>query len=105
VHRRFFGSQRDGIRHLESDPERAAREIAIFEEPDLAGMTLASRTERELRRRASFTEAECEQVDAGDTTPRSTSEPAPPMEGAAVRPHAGSVRDASADLCDLQRSC
>ena len=78
VHGRFFGRQRDlRIRYLEADPERAAREIAIFEGPDLDGMTFTSRTERELRKRASFSEAECQQVDRWGYNPRSTPEPAP----------------------------
>ena len=78
VHGRFFGRQRDlRIRYLEADPERAAVEIAIFEGPDLDGMTFTSRTERELRTRASFTEADCEQVDRWGYNPRSTPEPAP----------------------------
>ncbi len=71
MHGRFFGTQRDlRTRYLEADPERARREIAIFEGPDLDGMTFTSRTERDLRKRASFTEAECEQVDRWGTTPR-----------------------------------
>ena len=78
AHGRFFGRQRDlRIRYLEADPERAAREIAIFEGPDLDGMTFTSRTERELRKRASFSEAECQQVDRWGYNPRSTPEPAP----------------------------
>jgi hypothetical protein len=40
-------------------------------------MTFTSRTERELRTRASFTEAECEQVDRWGYNPRSMPEPAP----------------------------
>ncbi len=64
VHGRFFGRQRDErARYLGADPERAAREIAILEGPDPDGMTFRSRTEAELRRRASFTDADCEQVD------------------------------------------
>jgi len=64
VHGRFFGRQRDlRVKYLEADPERARWEIEILEGPDPDGMTFESRTERELRKRASFTEAECEQVD------------------------------------------
>ncbi len=63
VYGRFFGAQRDlRTRHLVAGPERARREIAIFEGPDLDGTTFSSRTERELRQRACFTEAECERV-------------------------------------------
>ena len=70
VHGRFFGRQRDlRAQYLEADPERAAREIEILErDPD--GFTFRSRTEVELRRRASFTDAECEQVDRWGYNPR-----------------------------------
>ncbi len=64
VHGRFFGRQRDvRLAYLEEDPERAALEIAILEAPDPDGVPYVSRTEVELRRRASFTLAECEQVE------------------------------------------
>jgi hypothetical protein len=49
VHGRCFGAQPD-LRawYLQAaDPERARREIAIFEGPDLEGMTFRSRTENE----------------------------------------------------------
>ena len=73
VHGRFFGRQRDErARYLGADPERARREIEILEGPDPDGMVFESRTERELRKRASFTEAECEQVDRWDYNPRSS---------------------------------
>jgi hypothetical protein len=88
VHGRFFGSQRDlRASYLEADPERARREIAIFEGPDLDGMTFRSRTERELRKRASFTEAECEQVDRWGYNPRSTPDPLPPPRHAGTSAH------------------
>ena len=76
VHGRFFGSQRDmRAAYLAADPDRARWEIEVYEEgPDLDGMTFQSRTERELRKRASFTEAECEQVDRWGYNPRSTPE-------------------------------
>jgi hypothetical protein len=64
VHGRFFGRQRDvRIRYLEADPERAAREIELLDAPDPDAVPFVPRTEVELRRRASFTDAECEQVD------------------------------------------
>ncbi|HLN17472.1 MAG TPA: DUF455 family protein [Acidimicrobiales bacterium] len=64
VHGRFFGRQRDcRQQYLEADPERARREIEILARPDPDGMAFESRTEVELRRRASFTIEECEQVD------------------------------------------
>lgn len=63
VHGRFFGRQRDvRIEYLEADPDRAAAEIAILEAPDPDGVPYASRTEVELRLRASFTIEECQQV-------------------------------------------
>jgi 1,2-phenylacetyl-CoA epoxidase catalytic subunit len=72
VHGRFFGRQRDlRASYLEADPERARREIEILEGPDPDGMIFESRTERELRKRASFSEAECEQVDRWGYNPRS----------------------------------
>jgi len=76
VHGRFFGSQRDmRAAYLAADAERARWEIETYEEgPDLDGMAFRSRTERELRKRASFTEAECEQVDRWGYNPRSTPE-------------------------------
>lgn len=64
VHGRFFGRQRDTrLEYLAEDPERAAREIAILEAPDPDGVPYVSRTEVELRMRASFTLDECAQVD------------------------------------------
>jgi hypothetical protein len=73
VHGRFFGTQRDmRLQYLDADPERAAREIAIFESGDLDGMTFKSRTERALRHRASFAEAECDQVDRWGYNPRTS---------------------------------
>lgn len=64
VHGRFFGRQRDvRVRYLEADPERAAREIELLDAPDPDAIPFVPRTEVELRRRASFTDAECEQVD------------------------------------------
>jgi hypothetical protein len=73
VHGRFFGRQRDlRAAYLAADPLRAAREIGILEGPDPDGMTFQSRTERELRTRASFTEAECDQVDRWGYNPRSS---------------------------------
>jgi uncharacterized ferritin-like protein (DUF455 family) len=64
VHGRFFGRQRDErTEYLEEDPVRAAKEIAILEAPDPDGVPYLSRTEVELRVRASFTLEECEQVE------------------------------------------
>ncbi len=64
VHGRFFGRQRDvRLAYLEADPVRAAAEIAILEAPDPDGVPYVSRTEVELRLRASFTLDECEQVE------------------------------------------
>ncbi|HEY1615946.1 MAG TPA: DUF455 family protein [Rhizomicrobium sp.] len=72
VHGRFFGRQRNvRARYLQADPERAAREIEIVDSPDPDGIAFVSRTEVELRRRASFTEEECEQVDRWGYNPRS----------------------------------
>jgi len=72
VHGRFFGRQRDlRSRYLEADPERAAQEIAALAGPDPDGVPFQSRTERELRRRVSFTEAEIDQVDRWGYNPRS----------------------------------
>lgn len=64
VHGRFFGRQYQ-IRaaYLEADHERAAREIAFAEADDPDGLDFASRTEVDLRRRASFTDDECLQVE------------------------------------------
>jgi len=70
VHGRFFGRQRDvRIEYLEADPERAAAEIAILEAPDPDGVPYVSRTEVELRLRASFTIEECEQVERWQYNP------------------------------------
>jgi hypothetical protein len=70
VHGRFFGRQRDvRIEYLEADPERAAAEIAILEAPDADGVPYLSRTEVELRLRASFTIDECEQVERWQYNP------------------------------------
>jgi len=71
VHGRFFGRQgEERDRYLQADSERAECEIRILEGPDPDGMTFESRTEVELRLRASFTEEECEQVDRwGYNTP------------------------------------
>jgi hypothetical protein len=64
VHGRFFGRQRNvRARYLAADPARAAREIAILEGPDPDNVPFTSRTQIELRRRASFTDEECEQVE------------------------------------------
>ncbi len=64
VHGRFFGRQRDmRLEYLAADPDRAATEIAILEAPDPDGVPFVSRTEVELRLRASFTLDECEQVE------------------------------------------
>ena len=72
VHGRFFGRQRNvRARYLASDPVRAAREIALLEGPDPDGVPFKSRTEVELRKRASFTEEECEQVNRWGYNPRS----------------------------------
>lgn len=97
---RSSGRQRDlRIRYLEADPEHAARGIANFAEPDLDGMTLGSYSERE---RTSFAAPECEQVDrCGSTPARCRSRH---WRRDVVRPDAGSVRERSADLCDLQWS-
>ena len=77
VHGRFFGRQRKvRAEYLAADTERAAREIAILEAPDPDGLTFQSRTEVELRRRASFTEEECEQVNRWGYNPLS-----PPSAG------------------------
>lgn len=72
VHGRFFGRQRNvRARYLATDPARAAREIAILEGPDPDGMPFTSRIESELRKRASFTDEECEQVERWGYHPRS----------------------------------
>jgi hypothetical protein len=72
AHGRFFGRQRNvRARYLESDPVRAAREIAILEGPDPDGVPFKSRTEVELRKRISFTEEECEQVNRWGYNPLS----------------------------------
>ena len=64
VHGRFFGSQRDAcLAYLAADSNRAATEIALMEAPDPDGVPYVSRTEVELRLRASFTIDECEQVE------------------------------------------
>ncbi|MEI9930845.1 MAG: hypothetical protein WDM89_09925 [Rhizomicrobium sp.] len=75
VHGRFFGRQRKiRAEYLAADPERAAWEIAILEAPDPDGLTFESRTEVELRRRASFTEEECAQVDRWGYNPLSATQ-------------------------------
>ncbi len=76
VHGRFFGRQRN-VRavYLAADRARAEREIAILEGPDPDGIPFESRTEVELRRRASFTDEECEQVDRWGYNARSASSP------------------------------
>jgi hypothetical protein len=76
VHGRFFGRQRN-VRavYLAADRARAEREIAILEGPDPDGIPFESRTEVELRRRASFTDEECEQVDRWGYNARSASPP------------------------------
>jgi len=64
VHGRFFGRQRDvRVDYLAADEERAAAEIAILEAPDPDGVPYVSRTEVELRLRASCTLDECRQVE------------------------------------------
>lgn len=78
VHGRFFGRQYElRAQYLDADSERAKREIEILEGPDPDGMTFESRTEVELRRRASFTDEECRQVDRWGYNPRSTPVDAP----------------------------
>ena len=73
VHGRFFGRQLEvRTRYLDADPERAAREKAIMGGPDPDGIAFGSRTEVELRKRASFTDDECEQVTRWGYNPRST---------------------------------
>jgi len=70
VHGRFFGRQRDvRVEYLEADAERAAAEIKMLEAPDPDGVPYSSRTEVELRLRASFTMAECEQVERWQYNP------------------------------------
>jgi len=71
VHGRFFGRQHN-VRsaYLEADPERAAREITILDGPDPDGLDFASRTEIDLRRRASFSDDECLQVERWGYNPR-----------------------------------
>jgi uncharacterized ferritin-like protein (DUF455 family) len=70
VHGRFFGRQRDvRIEYLEADADRAAAEIAILEAPDPDGVPYVSRTEVELRLRASFTIEECQQVERWQYNP------------------------------------
>ncbi len=71
VHGRFFGRQY-AVRaaYLQADPERAAREIEILEGRDPDDMPFTSRTEVDLRRRASFTDEECEQVERWGYNPR-----------------------------------
>jgi uncharacterized ferritin-like protein (DUF455 family) len=71
VHGRFFGRQlqlRES--YLAADPERAAREIAVMEGPDPDGTPFTSRTEVDLRKRASFSDAEMEQVRRWGYNPR-----------------------------------
>jgi uncharacterized ferritin-like protein (DUF455 family) len=64
VHGRFFARQRNvRARYLAADPARAAREVAILEGPDPDNVPFASRTQVELRKRASFTDEECDQVE------------------------------------------
>jgi hypothetical protein len=73
VHGRFFGRQYDvRKRYLDADPERAEREKAIMGGPDPDDIRFGSRTEVELRKRASFTDEECEQVTRWGYNPRST---------------------------------
>jgi hypothetical protein len=73
VHGRFFGRQLEvRTRYLDADDERAAREKAIMGGPDPDGILFGSRTEVELRKRASFTDEECEQVTRWGYNPRST---------------------------------
>jgi uncharacterized ferritin-like protein (DUF455 family) len=70
VHGRFFGRQRDvRTEYLEADPVRAASEIAFLEAPDPDGVPFDSRTEVELRLRASFSIEECEQVERWQYNP------------------------------------
>ena len=73
VHGRFFGRQIEvRTQYLDADPERAEREKAIMGGPDPDGIQFGSRTEVELRKRASFTDEECEQVTRWGYNPRST---------------------------------
>jgi uncharacterized ferritin-like protein (DUF455 family) len=86
VHGRFFARQRTfRTEYLARDPERAAWEIARAEGPDPDGLTFRSRTERELRRRASFTEEECAQVDRWGYNPLSDCSGEPWDPGAPYR--------------------
>ncbi len=72
VHGRFFGRQLEvRTRYLDADAERAEREKAIMGGPDPDGIQFGSRTEVELRKRASFTDEECEQVTRWGYNPRS----------------------------------
>jgi len=71
VHGRFFGRQYEArMRYIDADPDRAAQEIAILAAQNPDGVPFTSRTEVELRKRASFTQAECEQVDRWGYNPR-----------------------------------
>lgn len=71
VHGRFFGRQYEArMRYIDADPDRAAHEIAILGAQNPDGVPFTSRTEVELRKRASFTQAECEQVDRWGYNPR-----------------------------------
>jgi hypothetical protein len=71
VHGRFFGRQL-ALRqqYLAADPDRATREIDAMEGPDPDGIPFSSRTEVELRKRASFSEADLEQVRRWGYNPR-----------------------------------
>jgi len=72
VHGRYFAGQaRVRQEYLARDPERAAWEYAVTQGPDPDGIAFRSRTEVELRRRASFTDDECDQVDRWGYNPLS----------------------------------
>jgi uncharacterized ferritin-like protein (DUF455 family) len=71
VHGRFFGRQLQlRERYLAADPGRAALEIEMMEGPDPDGVPFSSRTEVALRKRASFSDADLEQVRRWGYNPR-----------------------------------
>jgi hypothetical protein len=73
VHGRFFGRQRDlRLAYFDADPTRADFEKAVMSGPDPDGVNFGSKTEVELRKRAAFTDDECDQVTRWGYNPRST---------------------------------
>ncbi|HUO49710.1 MAG TPA: hypothetical protein VMU09_12845 [Acidimicrobiales bacterium] len=92
VHGRYFETQRRlRLTYFDRNPERAAWEQSVASEPDPDDIALRSRTEVELRLRAGFTEAECDQVDRWGYNPRSdtsgeTFDPSTPYRKVRARP-------------------